>query len=111
MKGLSERVNLNGTNVLVRVDLNVPLAKVRRNVLSKKKHKISSIHTHTHMVATDIWFILGGSVLFFLHGCWVFFSLFDAMVGATAHFSDTYSTKTYTYTQMQMQMQQQHPIG
>ena len=60
MKGLSERVNLNGTNVLVRVDLNVPLAKVRRNVLSKKTLILSSIYTHIHMVATDIWFILGG---------------------------------------------------
>jgi hypothetical protein len=29
LKGLAERVNLDGKNVLVRVDLNVPLAKVR----------------------------------------------------------------------------------
>jgi hypothetical protein len=29
LEGLAERVNLNGKNVLVRVDLNVPLAKVR----------------------------------------------------------------------------------
>jgi hypothetical protein len=29
VKGLAERVNLDGKNVLVRVDLNVPLAKVR----------------------------------------------------------------------------------
>jgi hypothetical protein len=28
VKELAERVNLNGTNVLMRVDLNVPLAKV-----------------------------------------------------------------------------------
>lgn len=30
VKGLAERANLKGQNVLVRVDLNVPLAKVRR---------------------------------------------------------------------------------
>jgi hypothetical protein len=29
VKGLAEKVNLKGQNVLVRVDLNVPLAKVR----------------------------------------------------------------------------------
>jgi hypothetical protein len=29
LQGLAERVNLDGKNVLVRVDLNVPLAKVR----------------------------------------------------------------------------------
>jgi hypothetical protein len=33
VEGLAERVNLKGANVLMRVDLNVPLAKVRTNVL------------------------------------------------------------------------------
>jgi hypothetical protein len=49
VEGLAERVDLRGKNVLVRVDLNVPLAKVRQTADWRKKASSYDEQTIYHL--------------------------------------------------------------
>jgi hypothetical protein len=53
VEGLADKVNLKGQNVLVRVDLNVPLAKVGSNCIRNKKNSVCPI-LHCTGVITQI---------------------------------------------------------